>query len=250
MSSLLELKNIQKKYGNNSVLNGVNLSISEGETVALIGSSGSGKSTLLRCINLLETPDAGAVTIGDFSFSANHINKQVTLQARQSIAMVFQQFGLFANKTALENVTEALIVVKKMKKSDAIEIGKEYLNKVGLIAQANQYPSTLSGGQKQRVAIARALALKPKIILFDEPTSALDPELVQEVQYVIRQVAKEKTTMLIVTHEMDFARLVSNRIAFMSNGQIVEENSPEEFFSNPQSERTRQFLDSYYRNRK
>ena len=242
---MIEMNNIHKKFGNNHVLKGVDLTVNEGETVALLGSSGSGKSTLLRCINLLETPDAGDVRINDYIFSANKINKHVKLEARRRTAMVFQNFGLFANKTALENVTEALITVRKKNKAEAIEIGRKYLDKVGLLDQANQYPSTLSGGQKQRVAISRALALDPKIILFDEPTSALDPELVGEVQRVIRKVAEEKVTMLIVTHEMDFARDVADKVAFMSEGQILETATPSEFFTNPKNERTQKFLERY-----
>ena len=217
---MIEMKNIQKRFKNNHVLKGVDLTVNEGETVALLGSSGSGKSTLLRCINLLEIPDEGDVRINDFSFSADKINKHVKLEARRRTAMVFQNFGLFANKTALENVTEALITVRKKSKAEANE-------------------------QKQRVAISRALALDPKIILFDEPTSALDPELVQEVQRVIRKVAEEKVTMLIVTHEMDFARDVADKVAFMSEGQILETASPTEFFTNPKNERTQKFLERY-----
>ena len=234
---MIEMKNIQKRFKNNHVLKGVDLTVNEGETVALLGSSGSGKSTLLRCINLLEIPDEGDVRINDFSFSADKINKHVKLEARRRTAMVFQNFGLFANKTALENVTEALITVRKKSKAEANEIGRRYLDKVGMLGAANQYPSTLSGGQKQRVAISRALALDPKIILFDEPTSAL--------QRVIRKVAEEKVTMLIVTHEMDFARDVADKVAFMSEGQILETASPTEFFTNPKNERTQKFLERY-----
>ncbi len=245
MERMIELKNIHKSFDGVEVLKGVDLTINKGETVALLGSSGSGKSTLLRCINLLETPDQGSVSIGDFTFTSDKIDKHVKLQARQSTAMVFQNFCLFANKTALENVMEALIVVKKMKKAHAMEIARQYLDKVGLLAQADQYPSTLSGGQKQRVAISRALALEPKVILFDEPTSALDPELVHEVQLVIESLAKEKVTMCIVTHEMSFARNIADRVAFMSEGQILEYNTPERFFNAPETERTRQFIERY-----
>lgn len=245
MSSMVELKNINKSFKSNHVLKGVSLEVPEGSTVSLLGSSGSGKSTLLRCINLLETPDEGKVRIGDFSFDASKINKAVRQQARKNTAMVFQNFGLFANKTALENVTEALITVKKIDKKQATEIGYHFLDKVGLYDHADQYPSTLSGGQKQRVAISRALALEPKVILLDEPTSALDPELVGEVLRVIRKVAEENVTMIIVTHEMDFAKDVSDRIAFMSEGRIIEEGSSEEFFLNPKTDRARQFLDRY-----
>ncbi len=244
--AMIEINNIHKSFDKNHVLKGVDLTVNKGETVALLGSSGSGKSTLLRCINLLETPDDGQIRINDFNFSAGKINKKTKLEARRRTAMVFQNFGLFANKTALENVTEALITVKKLDKSKAVEIGRTYLDKVGLLAQADQYPSTLSGGQKQRVAISRALALDPRIILFDEPTSALDPELVGEVLGVIKKAANEKVTMLIVTHEMDFARDVADKVAFMSEGKIVETAEPKEFFTNPKNERSQKFLERYF----
>ena len=242
---MIELHGIHKSFRDTKVLKGVDLVVEEGQTVALIGASGSGKSTLLRCINLLEKPDKGTISIGDFQFDAENINSRVKNEARRRTAMVFQGFGLFENKTALENVMEALIVVQKKSKSEAVEIAKHHLDKVGLLEKANSYPRTLSGGQKQRIAIARALAMAPKIILFDEPTSALDPELVQEVLRVIKQVSEEKVTMPIVTHEMDFARDVADKIAFMESGEILESAPPEEFFRNPKNERTKQFLDRY-----
>lgn len=242
---MIELRGIHKSFKGVQVLKGVDLVVNEGQTVALIGASGSGKSTLLRCINLLERPDKGTIRIGDFEFSAQGINGRVKNEARKRTAMVFQGFGLFENKTAMENITEALIVVQKKSKADALEIGRQYLDKVGLLDKANAYPQTLSGGQKQRIAIARALALNPKIILFDEPTSALDPELVQEVLRVIKQVSDEKVTMLIVTHEMDFARDVADQIAFMEAGEILESAPPEEFFTSPRNARTKQFLNRY-----
>lgn len=242
---MIELRGIHKSFRNTTVLKGVDLVVEEGETVALIGTSGSGKSTLLRCINLLEKPDKGSIRIGDLEFDVQNINGHVKNEARKRTAMVFQGFGLFENKTALENVTEALKVVQKKSKAEAHDIGKYYLDKVGLLDKSNSYPKTLSGGQKQRVAIARALALNPKIIMFDEPTSALDPELVQEVLRVIKKVSEEKVTMLIVTHEMDFARDVADKVAFMESGEILESAPPEEFFTNPQNERTKQFLDRY-----
>ncbi len=242
---MIELKGIHKSFRSTEVLKGVDLSVEEGQTVALIGSSGSGKSTLLRCINLLEKPDKGTVRIGDFYFDAHDINGRIKREARKRTAMVFQGFGLFENKTVLENVTEALKVVQKKSVEEADDIGKQYLEKVGLSNKKNNYPRTLSGGQKQRVAIARALALDPKIILFDEPTSALDPELVQEVLRVIKQVSEAKVTMLIVTHEMDFAHDVADRIAFMADGEILESAPPNEFFTNPKSDRAKQFLDRY-----
>ena len=242
---MIELRGIHKSFRDTKVLKGVDLVVEEGQTVALIGASGSGKSTLLRCINLLEKPDKGTISIGDFQFDAENINSRVKNEARRRTAMVFQGFGLFENKTALENVMEALIVVQKKSKSEAVEIAKHHLDKVGLLEKANSYPRTLSGGQKQRIDIARALAMAPKIILFDEPTSALDPELVQEVLRVIKQVSEEKVTMPIVTHEMDFARDVADKIAFMESGEILESAPPEEFFRNPKNERTKQFLDRY-----
>lgn len=242
---MIEIKNIHKSFRGVEVLRGIDLSVQPGETVALIGSSGSGKSTLLRCINLLETPDEGEITIDDFHFRAGAVNRKVKQEARRRATMVFQNFNLFENKTALENVTEALKVVQKIPAKEAEEIGEEYLKRVGLLEKKNNYPAALSGGQKQRVAIARALALKPKIILFDEPTSALDPELVQEVLSVIRKVSKEKVTMLIVTHEMDFARDVADRIVFMDQGRILDISPAKEFFAHTANERVKQFLASY-----
>lgn len=242
---MIEIKNIHKSFRGVEVLRGIDLSVQPGETVALIGSSGSGKSTLLHCINLLETPDEGEITIDDFHFRAGAVNRKVKQEARRRATMVFQNFNLFENKTALENVTEALKVVQKIPAKEAEEIGEEYLKRVGLLEKKNNYPAALSGGQKQRVAIARALALKPKIILFDEPTSALDPELVQEVLSVIRKVSKEKVTMLIVTHEMDFARDVADRIAFMDQGRILDISPAKEFFAHTANERVKQFLASY-----
>ncbi|MCR4787380.1 MAG: amino acid ABC transporter ATP-binding protein [Lachnospiraceae bacterium] len=242
---MIEIKGIKKRFRNNEVLKGVDLTVEEGQTVSLIGSSGSGKSTLLRCINLLETPDEGKISIADLSFDAKEINRNVRAKARRRTAMVFQNFGLFENKTALENIMEALIVVQKKTPAEALEIGLDYIERVGMEDHRNHYPQALSGGQKQRIAIARALALDPKIILFDEPTSALDPELVQEVLNVIKKVSNERTTMLIVTHEMDFARDISDKVAFMSEGQILEIGTPQELFGNPKEERTRQFLDRY-----
>lgn len=242
---MIEVKGLDKSFRDTKVLQRIDLSVDEGETVALLGASGSGKSTLLRCINLLECPDWGSIRIGNFEFNAQEINSRVKLEARKQAAMVFQTFGLFEHKTALENVTEALRIVQKKSKSAADEIGRLYLDKVGLLDWSNHYPRALSGGQKQRVAIARALALNPRVILFDEPTSALDPELVQEVLRVIRKVSEERVTMLIVTHEMDFAKDVADKIAFMDAGKILETAPPKEFFMHPKHERTQQFLDRY-----
>ena len=243
---MIELHGVTKTFNKKTkVLKGIDLTVEEGQTVALIGSSGSGKSTLLRCINLLETPDKGTIRIGDYRFDAEQINHSVRKQVRTKTAMVFQNFGLFENKTALENVTEGLLVVQKKSRDEANEIAKKYLEKVGMADRANYYPTALSGGQKQRVGIARALALNPRIILFDEPTSALDPELVGEVLQVIRKVSEENVTMLVVTHEMDFARDVADRVAFMDDGQILEYGDPKEVFQNPKEERTKQFLQRY-----
>lgn len=242
---MIEIKNLNKFFKKNHVLKDINLLVSKGETVALIGPSGSGKSTLLRCINLLETPTDGEIYIDDIVVNAQKITKDCIHQVHQNTGMVFQNYNLFANKTALENVAEALIVVKKIPKKEALEQSFKLLEKVGLADRKDHYPTGLSGGQQQRVAIARALAINPKVILFDEPTSALDPELVEEVLQVIKNVAKEKVTTIIVTHELEFARDVADRIIFLADGVIVEENSSKEFFRNPKMDRTKQFLEKF-----
>lgn len=242
---MIEIKNLNKYFKKNHVLKDINLLVSKGETVALIGPSGSGKSTLLRCINLLETPTNGEIYIDDIVVNAQKITKDCIHQVHQNTGMVFQNYNLFANKTALENVAEALIVVKKIPKKEALEQSFKLLDKVGLADRKDHYPTGLSGGQQQRVAIARALAINPKVILFDEPTSALDPELVEEVLQVIKNVAKEKVTTIIVTHELEFARDVADRIIFLADGVIVEENSSKEFFRNPKMDRTKQFLEKF-----
>jgi len=239
---MLNIKNLHKSFGSLDVLKGINLEVREGEVVVIIGPSGSGKSTLLRCINYLEAPQQGEISIHDTNIKAEAVNQKDILALRRSTAMVFQNYNLFKNKTALENITEALLVVQKVEKEKAIKQGESLLTMVGLSDKRNNYPSALSGGQQQRVAIARAMAVNPHVILFDEPTSALDPELVGEVLNVIRQLAKEKMTMMIVTHEMAFARDVADRVIFMDEGVIVEEGSPEDIFSNPKEERTRRFL--------
>jgi putative amino-acid transport system ATP-binding protein len=239
---MIDVQNLSKKFGKNQILSDITFDVKEGEVVAIIGASGSGKSTLLRCLNLLEKPNSGIITIGDITLDANgYSHKNETALRRQS-AMVFQNFNLFKNKTALENITEALITVKKIAKNRAIQIGKELLESMGLSAQTDQYPITLSGGQQQRVAIARALALKPKVILFDEPTSALDPERVGEVLEVIYKLAKEKTTMIIVTHEMDFAKKVADKIIFMEEGNIIEQGVASQILDTPESEKLKRFL--------
>ncbi|MBA0169283.1 amino acid ABC transporter ATP-binding protein [Pectobacterium colocasium] len=237
---MISVKNLSKRFGDQVVLDNISLDIAKGEVVAIIGPSGSGKSTLLRCLNLLETPESGTIHIGDQTLDTRRYSSKEAYALRRQTAMVFQSYNLFKNKTALENVTEALIVVKKMPKKQADEIGLALLEQVGLLPQAAQYPVTLSGGQQQRVSIARALAVDPKAILFDEPTSALDPERVHEVLQVIQKLAKNDTTMVIVTHEMQFAKEVADRVIFMADGHIVEEGPAEQvisFSDNPQTQR-------------
>lgn len=238
----VELINIHKSFGKNKVLKGINLKVKEGEVVVILGPSGSGKTTLLRCINFLEHPDEGEVKLDDIEIDAKHAHKKSILEIRQKTGMVFQLYNLFSNKTVLENVIEGPLVVQKISKSEAVEKGKKLLEMVGLSDRINYYPSQLSGGQQQRVGIARALALNPKVVLFDEPTSALDPELVGEVLSVMRKIAKQGITMIVVTHEMSFARDIANHVVFMENGAIVEEGTPDDIFTNAKEERTRQFL--------
>ncbi|TXK79835.1 amino acid ABC transporter ATP-binding protein [Paenibacillus sp. N3.4] len=239
---MIQLTNIHKSFGKNKVLNGIHLTVEKGDVVAILGPSGSGKTTLLRCVNFLEKPNDGEVSIGDFSISGKHPSKHDILQLRRKTAMVFQHYNLFKHKTVLENVMEGLIIAQKQPKEEAKRKSLEVLHKVGLSDKVDAYPSQLSGGQQQRVGIARALALNPEVILFDEPTSALDPELVGEVLTVIRKVANEGVTMIIVTHEVGFAREVSSHVVFMDGGVIVEEGQPEELFVRPKEERTKQFL--------
>lgn len=237
--ALLEVKGLQKNFGDLKVLKDVNIKVEEGEVLVLIGPSGSGKSTLLRCLNLLETP-----TDGDIIFENKSIleKKFDVKKYRQKVGMCFQRFNLFPFMTVLDNVTFAPKLILKKDKEEAKKVALELLDKVGLKDKANVYPTALSGGQQQRVAIARALAMEPKMMLFDEPTSALDPELVGDVLNVMRDLAKEGMTMVVVTHEMGFARDVADRAIFMDGGYVVEENSPREMFSNPKHERTKAFL--------
>lgn len=239
---MIEIKNLYKSFGTTEVLKGVDLKLKKGEVVAIIGPSGSGKSTLLRCINFLETPDRGEIIIGGISVNAQAATSEDIGRLRKVTAMVFQSYNLFKNKTAIENIMEPLLVVKKLQRKEAEEIAVGILEQVGLVEKRDSYPSKLSGGQQQRVGIGRALAVNPEIILLDEPTSALDPELVGEVLDVIRSLAEKHMTMLIVTHEMRFARNAADRILFMDDGQIVEEGSPLELFNNPQKDRTVKFL--------
>ena len=239
---MLEVKNVKKSFGELQVLKGVSLSVNKGDVVAILGPSGSGKTTLLRCMNFLEMADEGQMTFDGEDFSMHSIPRRDIARLRKKTAFVFQNYNLFRNKTALQNVTEGLIIARRMPKAQAQEIGRQALDKVGLSDRYDYYPSQLSGGQQQRVAIARALATNPEIIYFDEPTSALDPELTGEVLAVMRQLANEGMTMLVVTHAMGFARNVSSRVIFMENGSIVESADSRSFFQNPKEERTKQFL--------
>lgn len=239
---MIEIKGLCKKFGDQQVLDHIDLKIEKGKVVVVIGPSGTGKSTLLRCINVLEKPEEGHIRLEGFEADFSAISKQDIQTLRSRTSMVFQDSNLYRNKTALQNITTPLILVKKIKREEAERTGVELLAKVGMLEKKDAYPETLSGGEKQRVGIARAMAVNPDIILFDEPTSALDPELVNEVLDVIRELARQHTTMLIVTHEMKFARSVADEIVFMEGGHIVEQAPPEKFFSNPQKERTRQFI--------
>lgn len=240
---MIEVKNWKKSFGSNQVIKGVDYRVETGDVVAIIGASGSGKSTFLRTLNFLEKAEEGILTLDDITLDmSGKISKKDILNVRRNTAMVFQGFNLFSHRTALENVMEALIVVKKMNKDDAKKIAKEEFTRVGLQDRMNYYPHQLSGGQQQRVGIARALALNPRVILFDEPTSALDPEMVGEVLDVIRSISHQGTTLIIVTHEMAFARDVADRVVFFSDGVILEEGPAKEFFANPKHDRTRQFI--------
>ena len=232
-------RNIHKSFGDLEVLKGVDLHVKPQEVVVLVGVSGSGKSTLLRCFNFLEMINGGEITIDNKIINPK---KDDLAKVRAEVGMVFQHFNLFPHKTVLENVIEAPLIVKKMKKEEAKKLGMNLLRKVGLEEKADVYPSKLSGGQKQRVAIARSLAMEPKVMLFDEPTSALDPELVGEVLQVMKQLAEEGMTMVVVTHEMKFAKEVADRVIMIDQGTIIESADPKTFFENPQHERTRQFI--------
>lgn len=235
----VNVSNLHKSFGGLDVLRGLNLEVHEGEVVCLIGPSGSGKSTFLRCINSLEQPTSGTVVVDDYTITDKHANIN---KIRENIGMVFQQFNLFPHLNVLNNIMMAPIDRKKMDKATAEKKARALLERVGLIDKANEYPINLSGGQQQRVAIARALAMEPDLMLFDEPTSALDPEMVGEVLGVMRQLADDGMTMIIVTHEMNFAREVADRVIFMDEGVIVEEGKPEDVFTSPKQERTMAFL--------
>lgn len=237
---MIKIKNLEKTYGDLKVLKGISTDIKEGEVISIIGPSGSGKSTFLRCINRLEEPTNGEIDIE----GENIVSPKVDInKIREKVGMVFQHFNLFPHKTVLENITIGPIKLKKVSQEEAEKIAISLLDKVGLEDKKDVYPNKLSGGQKQRVAIARALAMNPKIILFDEPTSALDPEMIGEVLEVMKDLAREGMTMIVVTHEMGFARTVANRVFFMDQGIILEDGSPKEIFENPKEERTKEFLD-------
>lgn len=244
---MIEIKKLRKSFGDNEILKDINIKVNKGDVISILGPSGSGKTTLLRCMNYLCKADDGQMSFDGVNYEMNNVDRKEAMSIRKRTAFVFQGYNLFRNKTALENVTEGLIVVRKMNKEIAIALAKQALDKVGLADRYEYYPHQLSGGQQQRVAIARAFVTKPEVILFDEPTSALDPELIEEVLLVIRQLAKEGMTMIIVTHELNFAKNVSNRIIFMDQGKIVEEGTPEFIFNSPQQARTKKFLKMFDR---
>jgi ABC-type polar amino acid transport system ATPase subunit len=243
--AIIQVRNLHKYFGRLHVLNDISFEVHPREVVCLIGRSGSGKSTLLRCINFLEEPTAGTVEVDQVVVRAKEKGRDRDDRVRRirtSAGMVFQEFNLFPHMSVIENIIEAPVTVKGMPREQAIAIGEKFLTKVGLMEKRNEYPARLSGGQKQRVAIARALTMEPKVMLFDEPTSALDPELIGEVLNVMKELATEGTTMLVVTHEMGFAREAANRIIFMDGGKFAEEGPPEQMFTNPKDPQTRQFL--------
>ena len=239
---MLQVEHVAKKFGDRQVLEDVNLKVNQGDAVVILGPSGSGKTTFLRCLNHLEKADSGSLKLADKEYDLGKLTKKDILEIRQKTAFVFQHYNLFANKTALENILEGLVIARKIPKEEAIKRAEAALEKVGLLAYKDYYPSLLSGGQQQRIGIARAIAVKPEVILLDEPTSALDPELVGDVLDVLKQLVKEGVTMVVVTHEMGFARDVANHVIFMDGGKIVEENNAHQFFSRPKEERTKQFL--------
>jgi ABC-type polar amino acid transport system ATPase subunit len=239
---VIQLENITKSFKKTQVLKNINLTINQGEVVTLIGPSGAGKTTLLRLLNWLEVPDSGRITVGDASIDASKYSKHDVRRLRGQSSMVFQHYNLFKNRTVLENVTESLVIVSKLKQKEAEKKAESLLKKVGMGDKLHDYPANLSGGQQQRVGIARALAVDPKVMLFDEPTSALDPEWVGEILHLIKEIAAQGMTMILVSHEMRFVRSVASRIIFLENGELVEDSNPKELFENSKSVRTKAFL--------
>lgn len=239
---MLKITNVHKSFKKNKILKGVDLTVNKGDVVVILGPSGSGKTTLLRTLAFLETADKGELEFDEIKTSLSNAHKKTILDVRKKIGFVYQNYNLFANKTALENVMEGLVIARKVPKEEAKKIAKDALKKVGLLERKDFYPSQLSGGQQQRVGIARAIAYKPDVVLFDEPTSALDPELVGEVLSVIKALAKEGTTMIVVTHEMSFAEEAATQVVFMDGGVVVEKGTSREIFYSPKEERTKQFL--------
>ncbi len=248
MEKLIEIKNIHKSFNQKEILKGISFEVNKGDVISVIGPSGSGKTTLLRCINFLDKADSGNIVIDGNEYDFHSISKKEILQIRKKTAFVFQSFNLFRNKTVVQNVTEGLVVARKIDKKQAAEIAKKALDKVGLSDKYDFYPNELSGGQQQRVAIARAIATNPEVIYFDEPTSALDPELIGEVLNVIKQLAEEGMTMIVVTHEMNFAKNVSSKVIFMDDGQILAQGESTAFFESPSNERIKQFIQKINQN--
>ena len=242
MGNQIVIKDVTKAFGNNQVIRGVDLSLGHGEVVAILGPSGSGKSTFLRCLNYLERADRGTISIGGDTYDLHSASRAQVLEVRRRTGFVFQNYNLFANKTALGNIMEGLVTARHVPKREAEERARQALEHVGLADRADYYPSQLSGGQQQRVSIARAVVTNPEVVLFDEPTSALDPELIGEVLTVMKELAEHGTTMIVVTHEMHFAREVADHVVFMEGGVIVEEGAPEQIFEHAEQERTRRFL--------
>ena len=239
---MIKLESLSKHFGKTVVLDGIDLTIEEGEIVVIIGPSGTGKSTLLRCVNLLEQPTKGTMTVGDLTVDVNRASRADILSMRRRTAFVFQNYALFSNKTALQNIAERLLVVDRWPKEKAYQRAREILDRIGLADKADAYPASMSGGQQQRVGIGRAMATGAEVILFDEPTSSLDPEWVEEVLGLMKQLASERQTMMVVTHEMSFARDVADRVIFIDGGRIVEQGPPSEIFHNPKDPRTKDFL--------